>query len=196
VGEETTPGEVTSLLIELGEGKQGALDRLLPLVYDELHVLARFQRYRWRGPDTPSTTSLLHDAFLKLVDQTRIEWQNRRQFFYLASLAMRHVLVDNARRNHRRKRGGGHPHVPVDDVVLVSEERGGELLALDEALTKLKQEDERLGQIVECRFFGGLTIEETGEALGISPATVKRGWTLARSLLYRTLRSGSEPGED
>jgi RNA polymerase sigma factor (TIGR02999 family) len=195
VRQRTSPGEVTSLLIELGEGKQGALDRLLPLVYGELHVLARAQRYRWRGPDTPSTTSLLHDAFLRLVDQTRIEWQNRRQFFYLASLAMRHVLVDNARRTHRRKRGGGLRHVPVDDVVLVSEERGEELLALDEALTRLEAEDERLGKIVECRFFGGLTIEETGEALDISPATVKRGWTLARSLLYRALRSDPEPGE-
>lgn len=190
VSQDAMPGDVTALLLELGEGKREALDRLLPLVYGELHALARAQRYRWRGPDSPSTTSLVHDAFLKLVDQTRIEWQNRRQFFYLASLAMRHVLVDNARRNHRHKRGGGRPHVPVDDVPLVSEERGEELLALDEALTRLKDEDERLGRIVECRFFGGLTVEETAEALSLSPATVKRGWTLARGLLYQALRPG------
>lgn len=184
---------VTSLLIELGQGRSDAVARLLPLVYDELHALARAQRFRWRDPDAPGTTSLLHDAYLKLVDQSQVDWQSRGQFFCIASLAMRSILVDNARRRQRQKRGGGQARIPLDAARLVSEARGEELLALDEALSRLQQRDANLARIVECRFFGGLTIEETAEAIGVSPATVKRGWSLARALLYRELKGQPAP---
>jgi RNA polymerase sigma factor (TIGR02999 family) len=171
-----------------GGGKRDAMERLLALVYGELRELARRQRFRWRDPRALGTTSLLHEAYLKLVDQTQVDWQSRGQFFYLASLAMRNVLVDNARRHQRLKRGGGLRAVPVDEAALVSRERGAELLALDEALDRLAGQDAQLARIVECRFFGGLTVEETAAALSISPATVKRGWSAARLLLYRELK--------
>jgi RNA polymerase sigma factor (TIGR02999 family) len=177
--------DVTALVRKLGSGDRDVLDRLLPLVYDELKVLARRHRYRWRGEHTPGTLSLVHEAYLKLADQTRVDWQCRAQFFYLASLAMRHILVDNARRFQRRKRVGAE--ASLDGLTLVSRERSAELLALDDALDRLKARDDRLGRIVECRFFGGLTIEETAEAVGASPATVKRGWDEARARLYQDL---------
>jgi len=182
---------VASLLLEWRHGSREAMDRLLALVYDELRELARRQRFRWRDPDAPGTTSLLHEAYLKLVDQTQIDWQSRGQFFYLASLAMRNVLVDNARRHQRQKRGGGQRAVPIDEAELVSRERGDELLALDEALDRLSERDPELARIVDCRFFGGLTVEETADATGVSPATVKRGWKAARVLLFDEMRGGA-----
>ena len=189
-----SPGEVTALLQELGAGNNDeVLARLLPLVYDELRLLARHHRFRWRDDQSPGTGSLVHEAYLKLAGQSRIRWESRAQFFYLASRAMRSVLIDNARHHLRQKRGGSLEHVPLSDDLLVSAERSEELIALDEALTRLSTADDRLGRIVECRFFGGLTVEESADALGLSPATVKRGWTTARAWLFHELKRA--PGE-
>lgn len=178
---------VTALLIQLGRGTPGAMEELMPLVYSELKSMAHGQRRGWRDQRSPGTTSLVHEAYLKLVDQTQIEWQNRAQFFYIASRAMRSVLIDNARRAMRQKREGERRAIPLSDAYLVSQERGDELLALDSALSHLEGVDERLARIVECRFFGGLSVEETAESLSVSVATVKRGWNLARGWLYREL---------
>lgn len=168
------------------------MDRLIPLVYDELHELAHRHRWRWGRDDRAvGTTSLVHEAWVKLVDATRVEWESRGQFFCIASRAMRSILMDNARHHSRHKRGGDRVRVPLDNVRLISEDRTEELLAIDEALDRLAAEDTGLSRVVECRLFGGLTIEETAEALAVSPATVKRRWNLARTLLYRDLR---EPG--
>jgi RNA polymerase sigma factor (TIGR02999 family) len=179
--------DIVHMLQELRRGERSALDRLLPLVYDELRLLARRSRYRWSGEPAPGTESLVHEAYVKLAQQTRTDWANRAQFFYVASLAMRSILIDNARRHGRQKRGGQARAVSLEDVPLVSRQRAEELLALDEALERLEAEDERLVRIVECRFFGGLTVEETAAATGLSPATVKRGWDDARTRLYRDL---------
>ena len=137
------------------------------------------------------TTSRVHEAYLKLADQTRADYANRRQFYALASKAMRSILIDNARWHGRQKRGGGRSPAPLEESMLVSAERSEELLALDEALGELESRDPRLARIVECRCFGGLTVDETAEALEVSPATVKRGWSLARTLLYRALKTAA-----
>ena len=185
------PGDVTQLLIEFGRGDGDALERLIPLVYDELHVLARNHRYKWRGFDgAPGTTSIVHEAYMKLVDQNHVEWKSRSQFYCIASRAMRSVLVDNARSHQAQKRGGDRRRVSSDDTVLVSQERSQELIDLDEALTHLQEADSELASVVECRFFGGLTIEETGAAMNLSPATVKRRWNLAQMWLFKELRPG------
>lgn len=185
-------GEITRLLRRLAEegpeGQSSVLDRLMPLVYGELKLLARSRRGRRRSPVDPGTTSLVHEAYARLARGEEIRYDNRRQFFCLASKAMRSILVDNARWHQRLKRGGREVPVPLHEDVLVSAERGEELLALDEALTRLEAERPGLGSVVECRCFGGLTVEETAEALEISPATVKRRWSLARAWLYRELR--------
>jgi RNA polymerase sigma factor (TIGR02999 family) len=160
------------------------------MVYDELLALARGQRAAWNGFEKPGTTSLVHEAYLKLVDQTRVDWRSRAQFFYVASRAMRSILIDNARWHGRAKRDGG-VRVPLEEGHLVSAERADELLAVDRALARLSAAEERLGRIVECRLFGGLTVEETAETLEVSPATVKRGWDLARAWLHRELASGA-----
>ena len=184
-------GEVTALLNEAARGDASAIQRLMPLLYDELVKLARHHRFRWRDERAPSTKSLVHEAYLKLVDQSEIEWKSRAHFFYVASCAMRSILVDNARYHARQKREGGRQQVPLSDDLLVSEERSDELLNLDEALTRLKTADERLGKVVECRFYGGLTVDEVAETLNVSPATVKRAWSVARAWLYRELRGAA-----
>ncbi|MGH9385602.1 MAG: ECF-type sigma factor [Vicinamibacterales bacterium] len=178
--------DVTRLLKDLASGAPEAGNRLLEVVYDELRQLARYHRAQWRK-SAIGTQSLVHEAYLKLVDQTHIQWQSRGQFFAIASRAMRSVLVDNARYWQRLKREGGRDRVELDDAMLVSEARSEEVLALDTALDRLGGADARLATIVECRFFGGLTVEETAEALGLSPATVKRDWVAARTWLYREL---------
>lgn len=178
--------EITALLVALGHGEPSAMDRLLPAVYGELQRLAHGQR-RSFGDEGPGTISLVHETYLKLVDQTQVEWQHRAQFFYLASRAMRSILIDDARRRARAKRAPERDALPLDDAVIAAEERSADLLALDEMLDRLRQSDERLADIVQCRFFGGLTVEETGEAMGISAATVKRGWILARAWLHRAM---------
>jgi len=188
-------GEITRLLGRLGdeprEGRSAVLDELMPLVYGELKVLARANRYRWNGVEAPGTTSLVHEAYLKIADRSRSDVANRRQFYALASKAMRSILIDNARWHGRQKRGGNPKRTTLEESMLVSAERSEELLALDQALDDLERQEPRLARIVECRCFGGLTVEETAEALAVSSATVKRGWSLARTLLYRALKTAA-----
>jgi RNA polymerase sigma factor (TIGR02999 family) len=180
--------EITALLAAAQGGDAGELvRRLYPLVYDQLARIAHHHRRGFRDDLSPGTASLVHQAYLKLVEQTGIDWRSRGQFFGLASRAMRSLLVDNARRAGRAKREGGRARVALDEAMLVSAARSEELLDLDRALDRLAATEERLARIVECRFFGGLTIEETAEALDLSPASVKRGWTVARAWLYREL---------
>jgi RNA polymerase sigma factor (TIGR02999 family) len=189
-------GEITQLLSQLGDaaasGEQQdrgeVLSRLMPLVYGELKVLARSNRYRWHGGESsPGTTSLVHEAYAKLARHSDADYENRRQFFCIASKAMRSILIDNARHYLRQKRGSGLKPLPLDEDRLVSAERSEELIALDEALDRLDEKEPGLARIVECRTFGGLTVDETADALAISPATVKRRWSLARAWLYREL---------
>lgn len=162
------------------------------MVYGELKALARSNRYRWSGVESLGTTSLVHEAYLKLSGQTRGNFANRRQFYALASKAMRSIVIDNARWHRRQKRGSGQTSMALEEDMLVSAERSEELLALEEALGLLEQREPRLARIVECRCFGGLTVEETAEALEVSTATIKRGWSLARTWLYRTLRTDGQ----
>jgi RNA polymerase sigma factor (TIGR02999 family) len=184
---------VTRLLHELRGGNRQALGELLPLVYDELHRAAKRQRQRWEGDETLNTTALVHEAYLRLVDQSAPEWQSRAHFFAVASKAMRQILINYAKRKSTAKRGGGRPRIPLHAVEASlradpSEARSDALLALDESLSRLEKHDRSLGRIVECRFFGAMTIEDTAEALGISPATVSRGWSMAQAWLYRDLK--------
>jgi RNA polymerase sigma factor (TIGR02999 family) len=193
VREQAAPkrGDVTSLLVAFARGQREAADELIPLVYDELRRIARQRRFRWGSEDSPGTTSLVHEAYTNLVDRQRCEWSDRQHFFHFASVAMRNVLIDNARRVQRRKRAGNHVDASLDEIVLVSENRTEELIAVDEALSRLEAADQRLSRIVECRFYGGLTIDETAEALDLSPATVKRGWDTARAWLFKELRGSA-----
>jgi RNA polymerase sigma factor (TIGR02999 family) len=180
-------GEITGLLAALREGDRGALDRLFPLVYRELHDRAHRQLARRRPGDTLSTTALVHEAYLKLTDSAHQSYQDRVHFFAVASRAMRQILVDYARRTAAAKRGGGHA-VSLDPEAVADLGRAEELLALDEALTHLEKLDGRLARIVELRFFGGLSVEETSDALEISPRTVKRDWRKARAFLYQAIQ--------
>jgi len=183
-------GEITQLLDELNQSeaseRERVLDRLVPLVYSELKALARANRYRWGAQPSAGTTSLVHEAYARLATKDRA-YPGRRQFFCLASKTMRSILIDNARLHQRQKRGGGVRPVSLNEETLVSAERSSELLALDEALRRLEEKEPALSQIVECRCFGGLTVEETATALDLSPATIKRRWTLARAWLFRQL---------
>jgi RNA polymerase sigma factor (TIGR02999 family) len=163
------------------------LDPLLPVVYAELERLAQRQLRSERSDHTLQTGDLVHEAYLKLGALGHIEWQNRAQFFAIAAQAMRRVLVSYALRRTRSKRGGKRRRVPLDDAMIVTEAQSEDVLALDEALSQLEGINERLSRIVECRYFAGLSIEESAEALGISPATVKRDWTMARAWLHRAL---------
>jgi len=181
------PGDITSVLQQLEEGSAEWMNRLMPLVYDDLRRIARNQR-RGQG-DAPGTTSVVHEAYLKLAGQNGIVWKSRAQFFYLAALVMRNIVIDNARKFARRRHGGGVQHVDANLVPLVSAQRGEELLALDQALGELQAMQPRMANIVICRFFGGMTVVETGEALAISKATVKRDWALARTWLYHSLQA-------
>ena len=182
------------LLQALRAGNAAAFDELLPLVYDELHRLAERQRRRWQGDETLDTTALVHEAYLRLADRSAPDWQNRAHFLSVAATAMRQILIDYAKRKRAAKRGGQRPHVPLHEIeatLLQGESSGGlsdELLtALDDSLRRLERQSHRQMRIVECRFFGGMSIDDTAEALGISPATVKRGWGIAQAWLYRDL---------
>lgn len=181
--------DVTKLLLAWNKGDQGALDLLMPIVYDELRRLAR--RYmRSESPGhTLQATALVNDAYIRLVDQTRVNWQNRAQFFGVAAQTIRRVLVDHARARHRLKRGGDVLKVELDEGAIATERAGTDIVALDDVLNRLANVDPRKCQIIELRFFGGLSIEETAEALNISPATVKREWAFARSWLYKEMTS-------
>ena len=178
--------DVTELLQDLSEGNREALDKLLPLVYQELRQLAHNFLRRERGEHTLQTTALVHEAYLKLIDQHSVNFQNRAQFFALSATAMRRILLDNARKHISAKRGKGEK-ISLEDVAEISVEPNENLIVLDIALQELEKIDERQSKIVELRYFGGLTIEETAEVLKISMATVKREWTFARAWLYQKI---------
>jgi RNA polymerase sigma factor (TIGR02999 family) len=178
--------DLTQLLIASQGGSPDALQRLLPVVYDELRSLAAAYLRSERADHTLQTTGLVHEAYLRLVDQRRTTWQNRAHFFGIAAQAMRRILVDHARRHRAAKRAGGHP-VTLDDQIAGTAAPSDDVLAVDEALQRLAELDPRQVRIVELRYFAGLSIEQTAESLGISPATVKRDWLSAKAWLQREL---------
>ncbi len=176
--------EITEMLHDWSDGKQEALDELLPYVYNELRRQASRYLRRERIGHTLQTTALIHEAYLKLIDQRTVNWQNRAHFFGIAAQAMRRILVDYAKARHREKRGGAGENLPLEEAALMmSGEKGVDLVALDEALSRLAEFDERQARIVELRYFSGLSIEETAEVLHISPATVKSDWNVAKAWL-------------
>jgi RNA polymerase sigma factor (TIGR02999 family) len=181
--------DVTKLLLAWNKGDRDALDLLMPVVYDELRRLAR--RYmRSEAPGhTLQATALVNDAYIRLVDQTRVNWQNRAQFFGVAAQIIRRVLVDHARARHRLKRGGDAVRVELNEGNIATKRGGMDIIALDDVLNRLANMDPQKCQIIELRFFGGLSIEETARALNISPATIKRQWAFARSWLYKEMTS-------
>ena len=179
--------EVTQILHDWSGGDHEAPERLMPLVYDEMRRVARSFLARERGGHTLQPTALVNEAYLRLVDQHSVSWQNRAHFYGIAASMMRRVLIDHARAHATEKRGGGAVHLSFDDVQVTLEERAASFVALDEALERLSQMDERKGQIVEMRFFGGLTDEEIAEVLGVSTRTVLRDWKTARLWLFREL---------
>ncbi|HET6362751.1 MAG TPA: ECF-type sigma factor [Gemmatimonadota bacterium] len=184
----TGPTDITRILLEVRQGHREAMDRVLPLVYDELRRIARG---RLRGQSmTLGTTELVHEAYLKLADGAQAEWRDRAHFFAVAAIAMRQILVDRARQRCAVKREGYRRRISLDEAVIPSEDQADALLEIDEALNALSRLDERLARVVECRFFGGLTEVETAEALGVTPRTVRRDWVKAKGLLYDAL-SGS-----
>ena len=185
-----TPKGVTQLLIDWGNGKQAALESLVPLVYDELHRLARRHIGRERPGHTLQTSALVNEAYLRLVDQRNVHWQNRAQLFSIASRLMRRILVDHARGRQFVKRGGGLRRVSLDEAAVVSQNRAADLVALDDALTNLAAVDPRKCQVVELRFFGGLSVEEIATIVGVSPVTVMRDWSTAKAWLHRAIEKG------
>jgi len=186
------PPSVTQLLRDASQGHREALDRLVPLVYEELRRMAESHLRREQAGHTLSTTALVHEAYLKLIDVSQLQWQDRAHFFAMAARQMRRILIDHARTRRRAKRGGGVVNAPLDEAMHLS---GGDpegLLMLEAALVKLEELNERQCRVVECRCFVGLSVEETAEALGTSPTTVKRDWTLARAWLNRELSAEGE----
>lgn len=184
------PPDVTEILERVRQGDKDAPARLMPLVYDELRRLADHYLRQERSDHTLQATALVHEAYLKLTDQTRVSWQNRAHFFGVAAQLMRRILVDHARQHLAAKRGGYQKKLSLDDAVGYMQRRDIDLIALDDALNALAKLDERQSRIVELRFFGGLTIEETAEALGVSPATVKVDWSMAKAWLRREISGG------
>ena len=182
-------GEVTRLLGEIGQGQKEAVNQLLPLVYDELHKLARGYFRRERGEHTLQPTALVHEAYLKLVDQ-RSPVENRGHFLALAATQMRRILLDYARKHQAARRGSGQ-NVSLEDTMAIATDQGLDMIGLDLALQKLAALDPDQARMVELRFFGGLTVEETAQIMGISPATVKRSWSSARAFLHREISGGS-----
>jgi RNA polymerase sigma factor (TIGR02999 family) len=182
---------VTRLLLQWSDGNQQALEEMLPLIYDELRRLAHNFLYRERPGHTLQTTALVHEAYVKLIDQRDARWQNRAHFFAIAAQAMRRILIDSARKHAADKRGGAGEKVSLAEVAGLSVEPDINLLALDEALNALAEIDPAQSRIIELRYFGGLTIEETAEVMHLSPATIKREWAMARAWLHQSL-SGSE----
>ena len=194
MSDDSGPATITGLIRAVQRGDRGALDALLPMVYQELNQLAHRQRQRWHGDITLDTTAVVHETYLKLVDQKRLPAESRAHFFGVAAKAMRHILCNHARDKHRQKRGGDVQHVSLDaehdvaQALELSEEQTDKLAALDEALERLEKVAERQARIVECRFFGGMSVEDTADALGISPRTVKRDWSFARAWLLREMQ--------
>lgn len=180
--------DITRLLKNWGSGDKDALDALLPLVYGELHRQAARYLRRERSDHTLQTTALIHEAYVKLIDQRNVDWQNRAHFFGIAAQAMRRILVDYARTKKREKRGGNDVKLQLDEAINASaDQRHIDLVALDEALERLTALDERQARIVELRYFSGMTTDETAEVLGISPATVRRDWDMAKAWLHKQL---------
>ena len=179
--------EVTQLLMAWNDGDQSALERLIPLVHAELHRIARRYMRNERAGHTLQTSALINEAYMRLIDAQQVHWQNRAHFFGIAAQLMRRVLVDFARSRGYKKRGGGALQVSLDETMVITKERGEDLVALDEALSGLSELDERKGRVVEMRFFGGLSEKEIAEALAVSPETVRRDWRLAKSWLRRRL---------
>jgi RNA polymerase sigma factor (TIGR02999 family) len=188
----TSPQEVTQLLIDWRGGNRAALDSLISLIYDELHVLARRLMGRERGNHTLQTTALINEAYLRLIGRQSSDWQNRAHFFAVAAQVMRHLLVDHARTRQYARRGGSAIRITLDEAVAASPEGSVDLLALNEALDRLDAIDERKRRIVELRYFSGLSAEETAEVLGVSAITVKREWLKAKAWLYRELKHEKE----
>ena len=191
---ETTGSEpITELLLRWRAGDQECLNRLVPLVEDELRRIAHRYMRKERPGHTLQTTALVNEAYLKLVDQARVDWQNRAQFLGVAARLMRHILVDHARAACRGKRGGGAAHLPLDEALVFSPAKSAALIALDEALNDFARIDPRKAQVVELRYFGGLSVEETAEVLAVHPNTVIRDWSLAKIWLKRELSREAAP---
>ena len=186
-------GEVSGLLRAWGDGDRDALDRLTPVVYDELRRLARRYMRGERPGHSLQTTALVNEAYMRLVDYKSMQWQNRAHFFAVSAQLMRRILVEYARR-HNLKRGGHVPHVSLEDTAIVGEERDADLVSLDDAMNTLAQFDARKAQVVEMRFFGGLSVEETAAVLKISSVTVMRDWSTAKAWLYRELAGEANDG--
>jgi len=190
--DQPLPTEVTVLLAKARSGDSSALADVFPLIYDELRRLAQQQLQREPDGHTLSPTALVHEAYMRLIDYSRMEWQGRAHFMAVASTAMRRILVDHARGHRSAKRGGMLKRISIDDVELGTEDRAELLIAIDDALVRLKEIDARQAQVVECRFFGGMTEEETAEALGIGLRTAKRDWAKAKSWLHREIAAEQE----
>ena len=190
----SAPSEITRLLVDWSNGSQAALDELLPLVYDELHRLAGSYMRRERPDHTLRTTALVHEAYLKLVDQPHVRWQTRVHFFAAAAQVMRHILVDHARARRRAKRGDGAPQLSLDEAVILSDERAEELLAVNDALISLTAADPRKSRVFELRYFGGMSVDEAAEALNVSTATVTRDWRMAKAWLRREMSNRMNDG--
>lgn len=181
--------DITQILQEWSDGKREALDDLIPLVYDELRRQASRYLRKERQDHTLQTTALINEAYVKLIDQRNVNWQNRAHFFAIAAQAMRRILVDYARAKHREKRGGDAEKVSLEEATMIAvEEKSVDLIALDEALTKLAKIDEQKSRIVELRYFSGLSVEETAEVMNVSHKTVERHWTMAKAWLHRELK--------
>ncbi|MEO7367215.1 MAG: ECF-type sigma factor [Gemmatimonadaceae bacterium] len=196
--DDEEPHVVNRLLRELNAGNREAFAELLTLVYGELHHIAGRHRQRWEGEETLDTTALVHEAYLKLADQSAPDWQSYPHFLAVASTAMRQILIDYAKRKRSARRGGSHQHLPLHETDAAinssgtADARSATLIALDQSLRRLESVNERQGKIVECRFFGGMSIGDTATALGIAPATVSRSWVMAKAWLYRDLKANPE----
>lgn len=183
--------DITALLLDWGKGDKEALDKLIPLVYEELRQMAHQFMRRERPGNTLQSSALINEAYIRLVDYKRMQWQDRAHFFAVAAQAMRRILVERARSRRRDKRGGAAQKVSLDEATDLGAERAADLIALDHALTRLSAIDARKGQVVELRYFGGLNIDEAAEVLGVSSPTVQREWRAAKAWLYRTISEGA-----
>lgn len=183
-----TPNEITQMLVELTDGNQDVVNRILPHIYDELRRLAGSYLRKERADHTLQPTALVHEAYMKLIDQRQVKWQNRAHFFGIAAQVMRRILMDHARKHLANKRGGNAEVLPLEDEILVvSHDKSAELVALDDALNQLNEVDPQKARVVELRYFGGLSIEETAEVMGVSVPTVNRHWRMAKAWLYSEL---------
>jgi RNA polymerase sigma factor (TIGR02999 family) len=185
---DPSPQNVTQLLVAWSDGDKSAMEKLFPLIYDELRRIARQYMRRENPGHTLQTTALVNEAYLRLIDQRKTHWRNRAHFFAIAAQIMRRILLDHARSYKYAKRGGGAHQVSLDETAIVSQEKATEMIALDDALNELAKIDEQQSRVVELRFFGGLTVEETAEVLSLSSTTIKREWSAAKAWLYHEIR--------